>query len=1546
MALPIMTQPHEQPAAPGPVPTEQEGLAAVDDSRSNCGVGCIVDFDGTPSHETVADAVALLENLEHRGTTGAEPDTGDGAGIMVERPDEFFDAVVDADLPEEFGVGSLFLPTDADVRAELERLVAETLAEHGLELLAWRDVPTDNTDLGATALDSEPAVGQVFVAPAADADIAQRFTSPETADPETDRALRGFDRALYVARRAIENRATTVEGADSFYVVSLDRQRVVYKGLLKGDQLGDYYPDLTDDRFRSRVALVHARFSTNTLGAWHLAHPFRNIVHNGEFNTIQGNINWMRARENDLAHPGFGDDLDTLKPIIDDPDQSDTASVDNALELLVQSGRSLPHALRMLVPEAFRDDHLMDSDRTDFYDYHASLVEPWDGPALVIGFDGEQVAAALDRNGLRPCRYEVTTDDRLIIGSEVGALPTDRTDVRRCDRLQPGDLFVADVDDGRIVPEDDVFAELTDERYGQWVEDRQIGLDTLVDDEQPAEQQRHSEDVPVRAFQAAFGYTTDSLNNLVKPMAEQGKDPVGSMGDDTPLSVLTDVDRPLFSYFKQLFAQVSNPPIDYIREELVTSLETRLGEQRNLLDETHKHAEQVVADSPILTDRETAALKTVDDAESSRGVSSAVLDTTFDPDTSLESAVEQLRRAAAAAIEGGADLVVLTDRAAGPDRLAIPSLLATGAVHHHLVRNGLRNRAGLVVETGDAHEVHHVATLVGYGAGAVTPYLAYDSIADMVSGPDGADEADALAAYRHALEDGLLKTMAKMGISTVESYQGAQIFEAVGLDSDLVAEYFTGTEIRTEGIGIDIVEDRLRTRHARAFGADADLETVGEYENRSSGLYHGWNPDTVSTLQQAVRNGEYETYQEFATLANGTGEDARTLRGLLEFDSEREAIPVAEVEPVESIVERFSTAAMSLGSLSPEAHENNSIAMNRLGGKSNTGEGGEPPERFDTERECPVKQVASGRFGVTTEYLAAADELQIKMAQGSKPGEGGHLPGSKVNEMIADVRCSTPGVGLISPPPQHDIYSIEDLKQLISDLKAVNPDADVNVKLVSEAGIGTIAAGVAKANADVVHISGHSGGTGASPKTSIKNAGLPWELGVAEANQMLCATGLRDRIRVTADGGLMTGRDVAVAAALGAEEYVFGTASLVSSGCVMARQCHENTCPVGVATQREDLRKRFPGEPDHVINYMTFIAQELREIMADLGVREVDDLVGRPEFLTQRETDHETAQHLDLSAVLAQPDGDMRIKTREQEHDGIGDRLDWDLIDAAEPALDGGRPVTLDEEIENVDRTVGATLSNRVVSEHGGAGLPDGTITCQFDGEAGQSFGAFLAPGVTLELTGVANDYVGKGLSGGTIILDTPAEAGYDPAENVVAGNVCLYGATDGELYVNGVAGERFGVRNSGVKAVVEGVGDHGCEYMTGGAVAVLGETGRNFAAGMSGGVAYVYDPDDRFADRVNTEMVTVSGSLDYSDRALLRRLIENHHEYTESERAETILDDWTTALDDFVRVFPDAYADVIDEGAGSDVREDPPEPARTVYDTGADPSNVVSGDD
>ncbi|NHN47637.1 glutamate synthase large subunit [Halostella sp. JP-L12] len=1490
-----MKEPHTRP-------DRTEGLADPTDERSNCGVGVVMDLDDGTGHEVVADGLELLENLEHRGTTGAEESTGDGAGVLLQTPHEFFEGVLDASLPDTYAVGSMFFPRDDAAAAVLTDLVEETLVEYDLDVFAWRDVPTDNADLGATAVESEP-------------DVRQCFVRPDGLDVD------GFDRALYVARRALENRveAESPDGAERFYVCSLDRETVVYKGLLKGDQVADYYPDLTDERVKSTFAMVHARFSTNTLGAWHLAHPYRNIIHNGEFNTIQGNINWMRARETDLVSETLGDDVETIKPVINDPEQSDTASVDNALELLMEDGRDLPHALRMLIPEAWRGDDAMDEDRRDWYDFHASLVEPWDGPALVAATDGERIGAVLDRNGLRPCRYDVTTDNTLVMASEAGALETDPEDIEERGRLKPGQIFLADPKEGRVIPDDEVFDDLVDERYGEWVDQEQVHLDDVADDREP---RTSVEDL--RAHQATYGYSRDELENLIEPMMKRGKDPVGSMGDDTPLSVLSDYNRPLFTYFKQLFAQVTNPPLDYIREELVTSLESRLGFQRNLLAESQDHARQLVLDSPVLTDAQTAAIRNV----SANGISSKTVDVTYRPEKDLREAVEDVRDAAREAIEAGNDVIVLSDRAAGPDRVPIPSLLAMGAVHHHLVRNGLRNHAGIVVESGDPRAVHHLATLVGYGADAVNPYLAYQTIADVVAGEDGADVEDAVEAYVGALEDGLLKTMAKMGISTVESYQGAQIFEAVGLDDDFVAEYFEGTESRTGGIGIEEIEEDLEARHEAAFEG-ADIERVGEYEHRSDGIHHQWNPDTVGTLQQAVRQGDYDTYLDFAEKINDQGENLQTLRGLLEFAAdERESIPVEDVEPIADVVERFSTAAMSLGSISPEAHENNSIAMNRIGGKSNTGEGGEPPERFGTEKECNVKQVASGRFGVTSAYLSSADELQIKMAQGSKPGEGGHLPGMKVNEMIAHVRHATPGVGLISPPPLHDIYSIEDLKQLIHDLKAANPEADINVKLVSEAGIGTIAAGVAKANADVVHISGHSGGTGASPRTSIKNAGLPWELGLAEANQMLAETDLRDRIRVSVDGGMKTGRDVAVGALLGAEEYVFGTASLVTSGCVMARQCHKNTCPVGVATQREELRNRFPGEPEHVINYMTFIAQELREIMAELGFETVDEMVGRVDLLAQRDdVDHPKARNVDLSEVLAVPNGDQRRKIREQTHE-IDEQLDHDLIEAAEAALEREEPVDVVTDVTNADRAVGAMLSNEVSSRHGVAGLPEDTVNVDLRGTAGQSFGAFLAGGVSLHLTGSANDYVGKGLSGGKLSVTTPETANYEADENICIGNVALYGATEGEAYVNGVAGERFAVRNSGVKAVVEGVGDHGCEYMTGGAVAVLGDTGKNFAAGMSGGVAYVLDESGDFESKANTGMVTLSDSLEEKDRRMLKRLVENHVAYTDSEKGKEVLENWEEYLPRFVKVMPDAYHRVITEEGAEDVRESPPEPA------------------
>ena len=1506
-----------------------ELLADPTDDRSNCGVGVVFDLDGGRSHEPVSDGLQLLENLEHRGTTGADQNTGDGAGVLLQIPDEFYRDELDVDLPpaREYAVGTVFVPTDDETAAGLRDMVATAFADHGLDVLAWREVPTDNADLGPTALESEPDVQQVFVAPT------------EEMDGEA------FDRRLYEARRATENRIEEAEPAGSarFYVCSLDRKTVVYKGLLKADQLPTYYPELTDERFTSTFAMVHARFSTNTLGAWHLAHPYRNIIHNGEFNTIKGNINWMRARETDIAHDDL--DVDTVKPIIDDPGQSDTASVDNALELLMQGGRELPHALRMLIPEAWRGEaNRVTEERREFYDYHASLVEPWDGPALVCATDGDRIGAVLDRNGLRPCRYDVTADDTLVMASEAGALDHDPSDIVERGRLSPGQLFLVDPDEGRVVPDDEVFDGLVDEQYGQWLDDQQVRLDDLAG---------HDERDPrggvgnLRSQQAMFGYTRDELEHMIEPMARDGKDPVGSMGDDTPLSVLSEFNRPLFSYFKQLFAQVSNPPLDYIREEMVTSMETRLGNQRNLLDETPEHARQVVAESPILTDAETEAVKDLDGSDDVSGLSATTIDITYERSDDFESAVRQARMDATVAAKDH-DVIVLSDRRAGKDRLPIPSLLAVGGVHHHLVRNGLRNRVEIVLESGEPREVHHMAACIGFGAGAVNPYLAYQTVADAVAGPDGADEAEAIGAYIEALEDGVLKTMAKMGISTVESYQGAQIFEAVGLDSDLVAEYFEGTPARTEGIDIDDLERDLRERHAVAFDRTdeaADLEHQGEYEHRSSGMFHEWNPESVGTLQQAVREGDYEQYQEFASLMNEQTEQLHSLRGLLELDSDRDPVSVADVEPVEDIVQRFATAPMSLGSLSPEAHENNAVAMNRLGAKSGTGEGGEPPERFDTEKESASKQVASGRFGVTSEYLANAEEIQIKMAQGSKPGEGGHLPGEKVNEMIAHVRFSTPGVGLISPPPLHDIYSIEDLKQLIHDLKAANPEADINVKLVAEAGIGTIAAGVAKANADVVHISGHSGGTGASPKTSIKNAGLPWELGLAEANQMLRSTDLRSRIRVSVDGGMKTGRDVAVAALLGAERYVFGTAPLVTSGCVMARQCHENTCPVGVATQRGVLRERFPGQPQHVINYMTFIAQELREIMAELGFTSVEEMVGRAAHLDQRtDVSREKARKLDLSAVVATAPGDQRTKTESQTHE-VSEQLDWELLDAAETAIERGDPVHLDREISNEHRAVGATLSNRISKRHGGDGLPANTVKIDFTGVAGQSFGAFLAPGVSMRLTGSGNDYVGKGLSGGKLFVETPADAPYEPEENIVTGNVALYGATRGEAYINGMAGERFAVRNSGVKTVVESVGDHGCEYMTGGVVAVLGETGKNFAAGMSGGVAYVLDRDGDFEGKVNRGMVSVSRELDERDRTMFRRLVENHVAYTGSDRGQSVLDNWETAVERVVKVMPDAYAGVLEEGA-DDVREElPPRPDAAAR-ADADDTGVASSDD
>ncbi|QSG09170.1 glutamate synthase large subunit [Halapricum desulfuricans] len=1513
---------------------ENERLYDISDQKANCGVGITLDLSGDRSHGIIEDGLDLLENLDHRGARGAEPNTGDGAGILIQKPHDFFTDEVDGlGGFDSYGVGVVFLPRDASSE-QLRTLIEDTADQEGFEVVAWRSVPTDNTSLGETAVATEPDVEQFFVEPQADL------------EPEE------IDSGLYVLRRVIENRVEAEQpvGSDRFYVCSLDRRKVVYKGLLTNAQVRAYYPDLSDERVVSRLAFVHSRFSTNTLGAWELAHPYRNIIHNGEINTLRGNLNWMQARESELESPEFesaeprsanasGDEpraIDKLKPITDE-DQSDTAVVDNVLELLVESGRSMPHALRMLVPEAWEQNERLDQDRKEWYRYHSTINEPWDGPALIAYTDGFRVGAVLDRNGLRPCRYVVTGDDRLVMASETGALAVEEDNVVHKDRLQPGQLFYADPEEGGVVSDEEIFDRLTDEKYGRWLEANEVRFEDL--DGGPESTPTYV-DGDVTAYQRAFGYTLDHVEHLVEPMAEDGKDPVGAMGNDTPLSVLSSRNKTLFTYFKQLFAQVSNPPIDYIREETVTSLEQHVGHQRNLLGETPAHCRQLYLESPVLTREQQAKVADIDE----NGIEAKTIDVTYEKGKDLETAVDEIREEAVAAVEDGYELLVLSDRNTGPDRVPIPSLLATGGIHHHLVREGLRTRTGLVVESGQPCAVHHFATLVGYGADAVTPYLAYETIEDLVhEGIVDADAEEALAQYRHAIEDGIQKVMAKMGISTLESYKGAQIFEAVGLDSDFVSEYFRGTENRTEGIGIEELEHDLLERHEYGFdtriSGSLHLEQGGELNWRRDGEFHQWNPNTIGKLQDAAQNDDYDAYREFASMINDQEERLQTLRGLLEFDTdERESIPVEEVQPVEEITQRFFTGSMSFGSLSKEAHETLAAGMNRVGGFAGTGEGGEQVERFGTERECANKQVASGRFGVTSYYLANAEMLEIKMAQGSKPGEGGHLPGEKVNEIIADTRSTTPGVPLISPPPHHDIYSIEDLAQLIHDLKCSNPEAGVHVKLVSEAGVGIIAAGVSKGKADSVLISGAAGGTGASPKTSIKNAGLPWELGLAEAQQVLVENGLRSRIKVRVDGGMKTGRDVLVGALLGAEEYGFGTAPLITCGCLMLRQCHNNTCSVGVATQDEDLRERFPGDPEYVATYMRHMAQEVREYLAELGFESIEEAIGRVDLLEQKDVEHPKAKHVDLSEVLWEPEGDDLQKTTEQNH-GLEAKLDQDLLEAAEPAIEDGESVHVDLRAGNEDRTLGAMLSSEISKHHGEDGLPEDTVSIDVDGTGGQSFGAFLTNGITMHLEGDANDYCGKGLSGGKLIVETPDAASYEADENILIGNVALYGATDGEAYFNGQGGERFAVRNSGVKTVVEGVGDHGCEYMTGGIAVVLGETGKNFGAGMSGGEAYVLDENGDFAENVNKDMVSLEPIEDERDVQMIKRMIENHVRYTGSEKGQEILEDFEEYLETFVKVMPDAYAEVVEEHleAGEDIRVSPPAPTTAASPTEGD---------
>jgi glutamate synthase (ferredoxin) len=1496
-------------SAPGP-PSAQ-GLYDPRHEHDACGVGFVVDIKGRKSHGIVVKALTVLKNLLHRGACGCEPNTGDGAGILLQMPDRFLRREcgrlgIALPAPTEYGAGLVFLPHDLIQRENVQALVQTMVEEEGQRFLGWRDVPTDDTPVGASARACEPVIKQAFVG-----------RGPGLRDH------RHFERKLYVVRKRIEHALNSLEFPEKklVYIPSLSAATLIYKGMLSADQIETMYPDITDPDVESALALVHQRFSTNTFPSWPLAHPYRYIAHNGEINTLRGNINWMRAREALCQSDLLGEDLPKVFPVTREG-LSDSATFDNVLEFLVMSGRSLPHAILMMIPEPWQNHEAMSPERRAFYEYHASLMEPWDGPASIAFTDGTVIGAVLDRNGLRPSRYYVTTDDLVIMASEVGVLDIPPENVRVKERLHPGRIFLVDTAQGRIVDDEEIKATLAAEHpYAQWLRDNLVPLESL-----PAAPVPAADHETVLSRQIAFGYTHEDLRILLAPMARQGEEPVGSMGTDTALAVLSDRPRPLYDYFKQLFAQVTNPPLDQIREELVTSMQSTIGPERNLLSPEPGSCRQIALPDPVLSNEDLAKLTHA----AGRGFRAVTLPMLYAPAegaAGLERALEALQAEASHAIAEGTSIIILSDRGVSRDRAAIPSLLATAAVHHHLVRRGERTRCGLVVETGDAREVHHMCLLIGYGAGAVNPWVAFESLDDMIREGllIGVDHAKAVRNYIKALNKGILKVMAKMGISTLQSYCGAQIFEAIGLNRTLVDRYFTGTASRVAGIGIEVVEEEIRRRHQRAFPERPvglpELDWGGEYQWRRDGEHHMVNPDMIARLQHATRSGNYVAFKEYSRLVDDQSCHRATLRGLMRLKFADTPIPLEEVEPVEAIFTRFATGAMSYGSISQEAHETLAIAMNRIGGKSNTGEGGEDPARYQRDpngdwRRSAVKQVASGRFGVTSEYLVNATDLQIKMAQGAKPGEGGQLPGPKVYPWIARVRFATPGVGLISPPPHHDIYSIEDIKQLIHDLKNANPQARVHVKLVAEVGVGTVAAGVAKAFSDVVLISGHDGGTGASPLTSIKHGGIPWELGLAETQQVLVMNKLRDRITVQVDGQLKTGRDVVIAALLGAEEYGFSTAPLVVLGCIMMRVCHLNTCPVGIATQSPELRKRFAGKPEHLVNFFRFLAQEVREYMAKLGFRTMGELIGRVDRLDiAPAVDHWKARGLDLSSILYQPPlgPDVpRRKVREQDH-GLERSLDaTTLIPACREAVEHGKPVALSLPIRNVHRTVGTMLGHEVTRRWGGQGLSPDTIRLHFTGSAGQSFGAFVPRGITMVLEGDANDYWGKGLSGGTLVVYPPRLSTFTPEDNIVIGNVALYGATGGEAYVRGVAGERFAVRNSGAHTVVEGVGDHGCEYMTGGRVVVLGRTGRNFAAGMSGGLAYVLDLDGDFRRRCNLGMVELEALVQAEDINLVRDLIARHIHHTGSTYAGGLLGRWLELQPKFVKVMPKDYKRVL----------------------------------
>ena len=1508
-----------------PVAPRASGLYDPTYEHDACGIALVAKLWGEATHAVVEKAVEALENMEHRGAEGADPNTGDGAGILLQIPDVFMrGAVSGIELPPpgRYGIGVCYLPRDPERRATFEQLIEETVAAEGQRALWWRDVPVDDRFVGEIAGIAAPVIRQLIIA--AGDDVADQVA---------------FERRLYVIRRLIER-----EAGPELALPSFSSRTIVYKGMLTAPQLPRYFPDLRDPRVASRLALVHSRFSTNTFPSWELAHPFRMIAHNGEVNTLRGNVNWMRARESQLASELFGDDLTKVLPVVRDGG-SDSATFDNVLELLVLGGRSIPHAMMMMIPEAYRTQRDLDPDVRGFYDFHSCLMEPWDGPAAIAFTDGRWAGAVLDRNGLRPGRWIQDTDGYVVLASETGVMTVAPEHVQRKGRLAPGRLFLLDLDEGRIVDDAEVKRRVSRRKpYGEWYERSVVNIDDLPEREPLVPRVE-----PLRSRQLAFGYSQEDLRMVIAPMASNGEEPTASMGNDAALAVLSDRQPPLFHYFKQLFAQVTNPPVDPIRENVVMSLQTGVGAELNLLSETPEQAHQLVIDQPILRNHQLEKLRQV----SHEIFDAATLDISWPIEDGPEGMERRLDGVCAEAedqVAHGANILILSDRNLGPERVAIPSLLAVAAVHHHLVRAGTRLRAGLVIESGEPRDIHHMATLIGYGASAINPYLMFESLDELAERsllPEDLEIDEAEQRIVKAIGKGLLKTIAKMGISTIQSYCGAQIFEAVGLERELIDRHFTGTASRIDGVGLDVLAGEALGRHFRAYpSTHRDVLPVGGVlQWRRDGERHIWNPDTIASLQHAVRaqaatpgdghdldgrrsahepplREPQDIYDDFARQVNDEATRRAALRGLMRLREAPERLALEEVEPASEIVKRFSTGAMSLGSLSRESHETLAVAMNRLGGKSNTGEGGEDPERFvpdanGDQRRSAIKQIASGRFGVTIDYLVNADQLQIKMAQGAKPGEGGQLPGHKVDDYIAKIRYSTPGVGLISPPPHHDIYSIEDLKQLIYDLRCANPNASVSVKLVSEVGVGTVASGVAKANADHVTISGHDGGTGASPQSSVQSAGVPWEIGLAETQQTLLLNDLRSRIRVEVDGQIKTGRDVVIGALLGADEFGFSTAPLIALGCIMMRVCHLNTCPVGIATQDPELRRRFRGTPDHVTAYLMFVAEEVRGLMAWLGVRRFEDLIGRSDLLeTDEAVEHWKVRGVDLSMVLGAvdlPPETPRRHTRAQLP-VLDDALDWELVSTCEAAIDSGEPMRHGPvPVRNVNRTVGGILSGEIARRRGAAGLPEGTIEVSFSGSAGQSFAAWLAPGVTFSLRGETNDYTGKGLSGGVVSVCPPERAVFRAEENMIVGNTVLYGATAGRAFFRGLAGERFAVRNSGALAVVEGVGDHGCEYMTGGRVVVLGPTGRNFAAGMSGGIAYVYDSDRRFRSRCNAELVDLEELVE-SDDDEVRALIGEHAQRTGSLVARNVLASWEQRRERFVKVMPRDYRRVLEQ--------------------------------